>query len=109
MSSTGSAPSLARRLGVALALATAAACSPGVTPAVTLKMVRTPETPRDASVMIDEEYVGPLGIVGARGVRLPIGEHRITIEKDGYFPFDRLVVSDRDDIRLDVKLERIPD
>ena len=35
--------------------------------------------PRDASVSIDEEYIGPLGIVAARGVRLPVGEHRITV------------------------------
>jgi hypothetical protein len=42
-------------------------------------------------------------------VRLPIGRHRITVEKEGYFPFDRLVTADRDDILLDVKLEPVPD
>lgn len=99
----------ARLLRIAALGLLVAACGPKVTPAVTLKMQRHPQTPGNASVMIDEEYVAPLSVVAARGVRLPIGTHRITIEKDGYFPFDRLVTSDRDDIVLDVKLEPIPD
>jgi hypothetical protein len=84
-------------------------CGPQPIPAVSLKIQRDAQTPRDASVIIDEEYIGPLGIVAARGVRLPIGEHRISVERTGYFPYDKLVVSDRDDVKLDVKLEKIPD
>jgi hypothetical protein len=95
-------------LVAALALA-APACGPQPIPAVTLKMRRAPETPKNASVSIDEQYIGPLVYVGSHGVRLPIGTHRITVEKDGYFPFDQLVTSDRDDIELIVKLEPIPD
>jgi hypothetical protein len=104
---------LARRLLVAFTLsAAAAACGApqhgGA--AVTLKLARSAQTPKNASVSIDETYIGPLGFVGASGgVRLPVGTHRITVEKDGYFPFDRLVTADRDDIRLEVKLEPIPD
>jgi hypothetical protein len=60
-------------------------------------------------VTIDEEYIGPLGFVAARGVRLPVGEHRLTIERDGYFPFDALVEAGRDPIQLRVKLVKIPD
>ncbi len=100
-----------KKLGLliaAFALA-APACGPQPVPAVTLKMKRAPETPRNASVSIDEQYIGPLSIVGARGVRLPIGTHRITVEKDGYFPFDQLVTSDRDDIELIVTLVPVPD
>jgi hypothetical protein len=93
----------------AILIALVSGCGPALTPAVSLKIQRTPETPRDASVMIDEEYIGPLGIVAARGVRVPIGEHRISIEKTGYFPYDQLIVSDREDILLKVKLEPIPD
>ncbi len=63
----------------------------------------------DASVYIDEEYVGPLGYVAVRGVRLPVGEHRITVQKDGYFPWDHLVVSDRQPIKLDVRLVPVPE
>lgn len=77
--------------------------------AVSMRMSRTPETPRDASVFIDEEYIGPLGFVARRGVRLPVGEHRITVQKEGYFPWDRLVVSDREPIQLWVELEPVPD
>lgn len=77
--------------------------------AVHLSMERIAQTPRDASVYIDEQFVGFLGVVAARGVRLPEGEHRITVEKVGFFPWDQLVVSDRQPIVLKVELRRIPD
>jgi len=77
--------------------------------AVHLSMARAVATPRDASVYIDEEFVGLLGVVAARGVRLPEGEHRISVEKVGYFPWDRLVVSDRKPLYLTVELRKIPD
>jgi hypothetical protein len=77
--------------------------------AVTLTLTPEGETPNDAKVTIDEQFVGLLGFVAARGVRLPEGEHRITIEREGYFPYDRIVVSDREPIRLDVRLQRLPD
>ena len=53
--------------------------------------------------------IGPLGYVAARGVRLPAGKHRISIEKPGYFPWDRLVDASTRPIKLDVELEPIPD
>jgi hypothetical protein len=94
---------------VAIALTLLSGCSGDLKAAVSLKLARSPETPRDASVIIDEQYIGPLGYVAAHGVRLPVGEHRISVEKNGYFPFDRLVKADREDVRLDVKLEPVPD
>ena len=63
----------------------------------------------DATVIIDEEYIGPLAYVAARGVRLPVGTHRITVERDGYFPFDTTVVADRKPIFLEIKLSPVPD
>jgi hypothetical protein len=67
-------------------------------------------TPRDAAVTIDEEYYGPLYMVSAYGVKLRTGTHRISVEKDGYFPWDQLVVADRQQIiRLKVVLTPIPD
>jgi hypothetical protein len=42
-------------------------------------------------------------------VRLPEGEHRISVTKAGYFPWDRLVNAGRDPIKLDVQLEPVPD
>ena len=77
--------------------------------AVTLTLQGSPQTPYDAMVIIDEEYIGPLAYVAARGVRLPVGEHRITVQKDGFFPWDELVVADRQPIKLHVELVPIPD
>lgn len=93
----------------AIALALVTGCGPAVTPAVTLRVVREPSTPRDASVTIDEQYIGPLGYVSAHGVRLPEGEHRVSVTKAGYFPWDHLVTAGRDPIKLEVALEPIPD
>ena len=94
---------------VAIALALLSGCAGDVKAAVSLKVQRSPQSPRDASVIIDEQYIGPLGIVAAHGVRLPVGEHRISVEKTGFFPFDRLVRADRENILLDVVLEPVPD
>jgi hypothetical protein len=81
----------------------------GGRPAASLSLQRGAKSPRDAAVIIDEEYIGPLGYVAARGVRLPAGKHRITIEKPGYFPWDRLVVAGTAPIHFDIELEPIPD
>ena len=86
------------------------ACQPNVgRAAVSLRMAMASKTPGDASVFIDEEYIGPLGYVAAHGVRLPVGEHRITVERAGFFPWDRLVVADRQPIQLKVDLVPVPD
>ncbi|HEY5959568.1 MAG TPA: PEGA domain-containing protein, partial [Polyangiaceae bacterium] len=84
-------------------------CTFGLRSAVTVHMARVKTTPRDASVYIDEEFIGPLYYVAAHGVRLPTGKHRVSITKDGYFPWDRLVEADRQPISLQVDLVRIPD
>ncbi len=60
-------------------------------------------------VTIDEELIGPLGWVAAHGIRLPVGEHRITVEREGYFPYDATLVAGRSPINLDVELLPIPD
>jgi hypothetical protein len=64
-----------------------------------------------ASVTIDDEYLGALAYVASRGVALPIGVHRVTVEKAGYFPWDRLVEakSGGAPILLTVELQRVPD
>jgi hypothetical protein len=77
--------------------------------AVTLRLQPHTRQVRDASVIIDEEYVAPLWLVAARGVRLPVGTHRITVQKEGYFPWDKQVVADRQPITFDVELVPIPD
>ncbi len=91
------------------ALSLSGCISYGLRPAVVMTLTRDQETPKGALVYVDEQYLGTLSYVAARGVKLPEGEHRVTVEKAGYFPFDTIVVSDRDPIKLDVKLERLPD
>lgn len=94
---------------VAILLGACPGCGPQPRAAVSMSMSYEKPTPPDASVTIDEQYIGPLGYVAAHGVRLREGEHRISVTKAGYFPWDRLVTAGRDPIKLDVKLEPIPD
>jgi hypothetical protein len=65
----------------------------------------------DASVTIDDENVGSMELVQKRGVALPLGVHRITVDKPGYFPVDQLVEAKPGSppIQVDVVLEPIPD
>lgn len=94
-------------LGAVVALALVeAACTPMASQTVSLRMKGTP---RDASVTIDDQYVGALAYVAARGVALPPGKHRITVEKTGYFPWDREIEAAEAPIHLDVVLTQIPD
>ena len=66
-------------------------------------------TAPDALVTIDDQPVGPLSVVQRRGVALPPGKHRVTIERPGYFPFDREVEAVDVPVALEVKLEPIPE
>lgn len=82
------------------------ACAPAAPPTVSLRMRGAVG---DASVTIDDEYIGALAFVAKRGVALPPGKHRITVERIGYFPWDRLVEAREAPIQLDVALVKIPD
>lgn len=94
---------------VAIVLGACPGCGPPLRAAVSMSMTYPKTTPADASVSIDEQYIGPLGYVAAHGVRLPEGEHRISVTKTGFFPWDRLVEADREPVQLNVTLEPIPD
>ena len=65
----------------------------------------------DASVTIDDRYIGPFAYVARHGVALPPGKHHVTVEKTGFFPWDRQVEAHEGDppIQLDVTLTPIPD
>lgn len=76
---------------------------------VPVRLQRAPTTPRDADVLVDEEYVGPLYLIATQGLRLPVGRHRITVSSQGYFPWDRIVDADRSSIVLSVELVPIPE
>ena len=96
-------------LALPFVLTAATACGPSLRAAVSLRLNVPKAAPSDASVIIDEEYIAPLGYIAVHGVRLPEGEHRITIHKEGYFPWDKLVVADREPITLNVELVRVPE
>jgi hypothetical protein len=86
-----------------------AACVPAASPGGPTVSLRMQGTPREASVTIDDEYVGPLEVVAVRGVALPLGKHRVTVEAPGYFPRDTIVEASSSPIRLDVRLVPVPD
>jgi hypothetical protein len=94
-----------RTVGLLLAVA-ALGC--GASSTVSLKL--SGNMP-DAIVTIDDQHLGSLGYVSKRGVALPPGPHRITVEKVGYFPFDRLVEAKEGDASVDVRvvLEPVPE
>lgn len=96
-------------LTLAVACGVVAGCTLSSRAVVPVRMQRLAGTPRDAEVTVDEEYVGPLYLIAAQGLRLPVGRHRITVTKDGFFPWDRLVDADRSTIQLPVKLVRVPE
>jgi hypothetical protein len=80
----------------------------GLRAAVDMKVEAAPQSPPDALVYIDDQYIGSLAAVVARGVRIVEGKHRVSIEKTGYFPYDALVVSKFDPILLKVDLLALP-
>jgi hypothetical protein len=88
-----------------LALAACAATPPRTT------SLRVAGAPPDASVTIDDQYVGAFAYVQRKGVAMPPGKHRISVEKQGYFPWDALVEAREGDapVKLDVKMTKIPD
>ncbi|MGK3993963.1 PEGA domain-containing protein [Sorangium sp. So ce1024] len=96
------------RAAAALLLLGLSACAPRAPATVSL---RVKGNVPDASVTIDDQYIGALAYVAARGVALPPGTHRITVEKVGYFPWDRLVEAKSGDppIHLQVQLTPVPD
>lgn len=92
-----------------LSLACAAvACRPATPPTTSL---RVRGAPGDAQVTIDDQLLGPLSYVQKRGVALPPGQHRLTVEHPGYFPLDQLIEAREGEklLELDIQLEKIPD
>jgi hypothetical protein len=93
-------------------LTTCACQGPSPLPPTTVSL-RMAGAPPDAIVSIDDQVVGPLDFVQARGVALPPGVHHVTVQASGYFPFDREVKATVTDpptlLRLNVRLVPIPD
>jgi hypothetical protein len=102
-------------MGVTRALAAAStvcglalvACGPPA--AVRTVPMRMRGAPPDATVTIDDHIVGRLDVVAARGVALPAGTHRVSVEREGYLPWDKIIEAREAPVVLDVRLERVPD
>ena len=95
-------------VGPLLVVLALAGCAPTKPATVSLHLSGNED---DALVTIDDQLLGSVSRVEKKGVALPVGSHRLTIEKTGFFPYDKLVEVKPGDapISLDVKLERIPD
>jgi hypothetical protein len=98
-------------VGLAVGALVLAGCRPPLVaerPKVSLRMSGTPG---DATVVIDDEAVGSLELVAAKGVALPVGVHHITVKAGGYFPWDREVTAEEghSPVRLEVALVPVPD
>ena len=89
----------------------ASSCGASIPPTTSLHVVAAQDAPPVARVTIDDQPVGALVTVIKRGVALPPGKHRITIEAEGFFPWDQEVSAGDSGgvINLDVKLVRVPD
>lgn len=98
-----------RAWGLVVGLTMSSCATMGLRSAVDMSVTVQPGTPREALVYIDGKYVGSLAAVEARGVRIPEGEHRLTVEKVGYFPYDTVIVSDLEPIQLKIELLKLPD
>ncbi len=82
-----------RALAIACSLHALIACggNDAIKKTVSLRMSGT-GTPY-ATVTVDDQRIGPLASVRARGIALPPGQHTVTIESAGYFPWDRVVIA----------------
>lgn len=95
--------------GVLLLVLLVAACGGAREPkTVSMRMTGSPPT---ATVTVDDHYIGTLAVVSARGVALPVGAHRISVEAPGYFPWDKIVEAKEGQapLRLSVNLTPVPD
>ena len=98
------------RAALALMLVLAGqACGPPAAPkTVSMRMVGGPP---NASVTVDDTFVGTLDVVSRRGVALPPGTHRVSVEAPGHLPWDKVIEAKEGQapVHLDVKLVAIPD
>ncbi len=99
---------LASMLGGMLALGACAASQP---PTSHLRFFPATAAPAHAKVTIDDVPVGSLKLVAERGVGVPPGKHRVTIEADGYLPWDQDVDAGAGGLllKIDVLMVKTPE
>ena len=88
-----------------------AACGAPGNGAKATTSLRMSGSPADARVVVDDQIVGTLDMVQARGVAMPPGQHRVSVEHDGFFPFDTIVEAKEGEkvLHLEAKLVPVPD
>ena len=102
---------MTRALPVAVVALVVIAGACGPRPAVPTVSLRMNGGPPNASVTIDDVFVGTLNAVKSRGVALPPGVHRVSVEAPGHLPWDEVVEAKEGagTLRLDVNLVPVPD
>lgn len=95
-------------LGAALAFVLVACGPPAAPKTVSMRMAGGPA---NASVTVDDIFVGTMDVVSRRGVALPPGSHRVSVEAPGHLPWDKVVEAKEGagPVQLDVKLVPVPD
>lgn len=99
-----------RRLAAVGVLSAIVGCAAHAPEAASISL-RLTGGPPDARVTVDDQLVGTLDVVAVRGVAMPPGEHRISVERQGYFPYDVLVVAKEGQgpVKIEATLVPIPE
>ena len=79
------------------------------TPKAQTVPLRVRGAPPDATVTIDDQRVGSLALVAARGIRVLPGRHRITVEAAGYLPLDVALEANDEVVPVEVNLVPVPE
>ena len=108
MRRSGSSARFALAAIAAAAVSTSAGCQLSAYSTKTVSL-RVRGNVDDAQVTVDDIRIGALAYVSAHGVALPPGQHRVTVERNGFFPWDSLVEAKSDPIYLQITLVPIPD
>ncbi len=83
---------------------------PHPTPSIGVLVIKVDgQVPERSQVAIDDQAMGPLDFVAARGVSLPVGAHRMTVTAPGYLPFDRGFDLASKRVVVTVALRQVPD
>lgn len=96
------------RFCVSLVAAVCLSACQGATSTPKRVVLRLQGTPQQAEVLVDEQRVGTLGEVGERGLAIPAGIRRVTVQAPGYFPQD-LLIDLQSDERRQVELQPVPE
>jgi hypothetical protein len=85
------------------------AAGPAASPSAPTVPLRVSGTPGEATVTVDDQRVGSLALVQSRGMRIPPGRHRVSVEAPGYLPFDAAFDAKDEIVALEVKLVPVPE